>query len=287
MTIGFMKRIVTFEVVMRFFFSKPPNIMHLSNHIAAWATRHSRHAIFLIICIEFVNVITGILVGSAILNSLPPWKLMLLVLGVIVVKVCLKRFAQLRLLDLVSQSRFSFQKQVLTGLFCLNLFSYTLAGGILGHMVVYPEASSSLYGSMTTINSGSEVSSNERKMTLREKIRQNYRKRTQENSTNRGLLRVGYFMIFLGGIFLSALGASLACNLACAGYGIPAVLVFLLSIGVIAGAFYFFGRTVDKNMKPYQEMNNKDLKRERRRYLRTLAGTTIMLLVLMLSSIGL
>lgn len=282
-----MKRIVTFEVVMRFFFSKPPNIMQLSNHIAAWATRHSRQAIFLIICIEFVNVVTGILVGSAILKSLPPWKLMLLVLGMIVVRVCLKRFAQLRLLDLVSQSRFSFQKRVFTGLFCLNLFTYTLAGGIMGQMVAYPEAPSSLYGSMTTITRGSKVSFSERKISFREKIRQNYRKRTDENSTNRGLLRVGYFVLFLGGLFLSALGASLACNLACAGYGIPAVLVFLLSIGVIAGAFYFFGRTVDKNMKPFKEMDKKERKREGRRYLRTLAGTGIMLIVLMLSSIGL
>ena len=79
------------------------------------------------------------------------------------------------------------------------------------------------------LNRGSKVSFSERKISFREKIRQNYRKRTDENSTNRGLLRVGYFVLFLGGLFLSALGASLACNLACAGYGIPAVLVFLLS----------------------------------------------------------
>jgi hypothetical protein len=254
---------------------------------SAWAARYSRQAIFLIILIEFANVLIGITVGSALLQTLAPWKLMMLILGVIIMRICLKQYAHIRLLDLYAQVRFRFQKQIFTLLFFLNLFAYTIAGGIIGHIVDYPEASSNLYGSFTTTSTLSESSSSSKKISFRAKMRQNYLRRVQKDTPNRGLMRVGYIALFFVGAGLALIGAAIACNLACSGIGFGAVLVLLLSTGVLAGGFYFLGRGVDRNMKPYQEMDKKERKREGRRYLRTLAGTGAALLVLMLSSIAL
>jgi hypothetical protein len=50
-------------------------------------------------------------------------------------------------------------------------------------------------------------------------------------------------------------------------------MVLLLSTGILAGGFYFLGRGIDKNMKPYKEMTRDERKRESRRYWWTLLGT--------------
>ncbi len=244
--------------------------MELTNRFAVWASRNARQAVLLIIVIEFTNAILGIMVGSELLREWSPWNLMILILSVVLMNVCLKRHAHIRLIDLAAQSRFVFQKRFFVGLFCLNLFAYTIAGGIMGHMVAYPEASSNLYGSLTTTIS--ESSSNDKKVSFREKMRQSALKHTEEGKSNAGR-RIGYIALFLLGVALAYIGAALACNLACSGVGFGAVLVLLLSTGVLAGGFYFLGRGLDKNIKPYKDMTRDERKREGRRYLWTLLGT--------------
>lgn len=239
--------------------------IHLTS---AWAARQPRKAISLIILLEGINALLGIMVGSALLKELSGWVLMALLVGVVFINKNLKQYAHIRLLDLISQARFSFQKHIFFGLFSLNLFAYTIAGGIMGRVVSHPEASSNLYGSITTTITLSASSSDDKKIAFRE----NAFKRTQERKSDTGR-RIGYFALFILGVALAYVGAALACALACSGAGLGAVFVLLLSIGVLAGGFYFLGRGVDKETKRYKDMTRNERKREGRRYLWTLLGT--------------
>lgn len=257
--------------------------MKIAHYSSAWADRHPRQAIPIIILLEFANATIGIIVGSALLKDFSSLTLMGLILGVVAINVTLKRYAHIRLIDLVSQARFRFQKQVFFALFCLNLCTYTISGGIMGRIVVYPEASSNLYGSLTTMSALSESSSNDKKMSFREKMRQKAFKSAGMEKGNTGR-RIGYIALFLLGVVLTYFGAALACGLACSNAGFGAVLVLLLSTGILAGGFYFLGRGVDKNMKPYKEMTQNERKREGRRYWRTLLGTVGGLALLILIS---
>lgn len=256
--------------------------MKTINYFSTWATRYPRQAVPLIIILEFFNVAIGITVGSALFQAFPPWVFMILVVGIVFTRVIFKKYAHIRLFDLTSHARFRFQKQVFSVLFCINLCVYTLAGGILGHIVAYPEATSNLYGSMSTV---SETSSKDSPLSFREKMYQKSIKRTATREGDAGR-RAGYIGLFILGIVLSIFGAYLACGIACSGYGFAAVLVLLLSTGVLAGGIYFLGRVIDKNMKPYKEMTRDERKREKRRYLRTLLGTVGgMALLLLISSL--
>jgi hypothetical protein len=248
--------------------------MKLTNLLSFWASRHPHQAIPLIIIIEITNILIGIMVGSALLKGGSSGVLMGMIVGLILLQVIIRRYAALRLVDINSRARFVFQKQTFFYLFCLNLFTYTIAGGILGRMTAHPEGTTALYSSLSstseTVNSRT---SGETKLSFREKMYQKMARRSTNSADGNAGHRVGYFLLFLLGVGLAFLGALLSCNIACSGYGVAAVLVFLLAIGVLAGGFYFFGRGIDQNMKPYKDMTRDERKREGRRYLRTLAGT--------------
>ncbi len=259
--------------------------MELTNQLSFWASRHPHQAITLIIVIEITNILIGIMVGSAVFKGGSSAIIMGIIAGLILLKVLLRRYAALRLVDVTSQVRFVFQKQTFLCLFGLNLLTYTIAGGILGRMTAHPEGNTALYSSLSsTSETVSNRTSGETKLSFREKMYQKMARRSTNSADGNAGHRVGYFLLFLLGVGLAMLGAVLSCNIACSGYGVAAVLFFLLSIGVLAGGFYFFGRGIDQNMKPYKDMTREERKREGRRYLRTLAGTVGVMGLLMLIS---
>ena len=154
-------------------------------------------------------------------------------------------------------------------------------------MATQPEGTNNLYGSLSSATEiSSENALGEKKISFREKMRQKALRRTIHPRLDTVHHRVGYFLLFLAGVFLSFSGAYLACSLACGGYGLLAALVILLSIGVLAGGIYFLIRMVDRNMKPFRDMTRDERKREGRRYLWTLLGTAGGLgLLLLISSL--
>lgn len=240
--------------------------------LPAWAARHPRQAIPLIVIVEIANILIGIMVGSALLTHFSPLALTGLIAGMILLRRTLSRYAQVCVEEMISHVRFRFQKRTFFYLFIINLMTSTLAGGIVGHVIEYPEATTNLYGGMTTVY---ESSSNDKKITLREKMRRKYLKRTAENSTNKAWMRVGYIGLFLLGIAFAYFGAILGCALICSEMAFLGIMVLLLSTGILAGGFYFLGRGIDKNMKPYKEMTRDERKRESRRYWWTLLGTVV------------
>lgn len=252
-------------------------MLSATQFLSAWAARHPRQALPLIVLVEIANIVIGIIIGSTLLTDFSPLALTGLTGGMVLLRWTLNRYAQVCVEDMISNARFRFQKRAFFGLFIINLITATLAGGIAGHSIEYPEATTNLYGGMTTVY---ESSSNDKKISLREKMQQKYLKRNAENSPNRAWIRVGYIGLFLLGLVLAYFGAALGCALICSEMGFLGIMVLLLSTGVLAGGFYFLGRSLDKNMKPFKEMTRDERKRESRRYFRTLAATGLGLLVL-------
>jgi hypothetical protein len=253
-------------------------MMNLTAPVSVWSTRHPSRAIAFIILMEITNVAIGITVGSALLKESSPWVLMgMLIAGIVLIKN-LKRYANIRLVDLTSRARFMFQKHAFFGLFCLNILIYTAAGGMLGHMVAHPEGTTEVYGSLSSVSETvSSKSSSDSKRSFREKMRQQTLLRAAKPPAGDPIRRFAYFALFLLSFVLAYIGAVLSCSLLCSGYGVAAVLLLLITIGVLAGGFYFFGRGVAPQIKPYKDMTRDERRREGRRYLRTLAGTVLAL----------
>lgn len=250
-------------------------MLSATQFLSAWAARHPRQAIPLIFLVEIANIVIGIIIGSTLLMDFSPLALTGLIGGMVLLRWTLNRYARIHVKDLASHARFWFQKQTFFVLFVINLMTAALAGGIAGHSIEYPEATTNSYGGMTTVY---ESSSNGTKSPLREKMRHKYLKSKAENS--KAWRRVGYIGLFLLGIILAYFGAALGCALICSEMGFLGIMVLLLSTGILAGGFYFLGRGLDKNMKPYKEMTRDERKRESRRYFRTLVATVLGLLVL-------
>jgi hypothetical protein len=244
--------------------------------ISIWAARHAKTAIALIVLFEVTNMLIGITLGSAWWARVPTWVLLTTVAGLLICRQLLVQYAQIRLAELSGRLRYVFQRQALTGLFLLNLFTFTVAGGIMGSMVATPAPTSALHGSMGASEVKSEQSSATASAKFQEKGREKALQRMKDDlPANQTGKRIGYIALFVVGIILAYFSVFLACNLACSGYGLLAVLALLLGLGVLSGGFYSFGRGVGKDLKPYKQMTQEERKREKRRYFRTLAGTAI------------
>lgn len=87
-----------------------------------------------------------------------------------------------------------------------------------------------------------------------------------ENSTNDTGKRVAYVMLFMLSLILTYFGLYLSCSLACGGYGVLAILAFLLTIGIFSGGIYLLMKSFRKVIKPINEMTHEEKKKERKRF---------------------
>ena len=248
----------------------------MESYVARWASQYTRPAILAIVLCELTNACIGISLGSTLFAELLPLQLLVLVGSAFVIRSLILQYQKTEFRHLRSTTRFLFQKRIFVSLFLLNLWIYTLGGAVLGNMVQSPQPNSSLHSSMTVVTSEQHLSFS-KKIPPKEEDR-------KAKSSNEGLLRLGYILLFVAGVALAYISAILACNLACAGIGLAAVAVLLLGLGILAGGFYFLGRAIDKNMKPFKEMTPDERKREKRRYWRTALGTVLVTAFLILLS---
>lgn len=233
--------------------------------ISFWAAKHPKIAITLIVMIEILNFLIGVMVGSEWGKTIPTGALFVIIAGVIMLRFLWNQYSLLETSTRAKAHRYRWEKQSLGVMFCLNLIAYCIAGSLLEHMST--TATATLHASQYTHSVASE-SSNQSKA----KIPLLHFKQKESSSTGR---RIGSFVLFVIGVALAYFGALLACNLACSSYGFWAVIVGLLSIGILAGGFYFLGRGLSKPFIPFKDMTPEQRKRERRRYLRTLGGTAL------------
>ncbi|GAB3919504.1 hypothetical protein [Larkinella terrae] len=243
--------------------------------LAAFASRHQRVAAGLIALSEFSNVALGLILGSAVLSNQPGWYLSLLLGALVLIRQLLCRYNAILLADLVSYKRFRFQKNSYLFLFLINFLAYVVAGGICGRAVLHPEPSVSVASenSYTVISEKDSLS-----QPAPNQLLSSFGDKTAQDKPTTGT-KIAYILLFLASIPIFIFASRLACGLLCSEQGFAAVMVILLGTGVLAGGFYFLGRALTKNMKPYKEMTQPERKREKRRFFRTLLGTVVGLLL--------
>ena len=252
------------------------------NSLAFFASRHPKVAAGLIILSECTNAVLGLLLGSSLLADQPGWYLSFLLGGLVLVRFQFGRYIALRLPDLVSTQRFWFQKHSYAVMFLINFLAYGVAGGISGRTILHPEPSVSVTSERSSTFSILSEKDTLAAVSSTQPISQTVVALSTEKPHTG--TKIAYVLLFLASIPLFILSSRLACSLVCSEQGFAAVFVSLLGLGVLAGGFYFLGRALDKNMKPYKQMTTAERKREGRRFGRTLLGTVIGLLIFALSA---
>ncbi|RRB06469.1 hypothetical protein [Larkinella rosea] len=243
--------------------------------LAAFASRHQKIAVGLIVLSEFTSVAIGMLLGSSILPNLPGWYLSILLGALVFIRQRVCRYNAIQSTDLVSVERFRFQKYSYFLLFLINFLAYIVAGGICGRAVLHPEPSVSV----SSENAYTVISEKDSLVQPTPNQRVNQSNGTSVSEKPGTGTKIAYILLFLASIPLFIFASRLACGLLCSEQGFAAVLVILLGTGVLAGGFYFLGRALTKNMKSYKDMTQPERKREKRRFFRTLLGTVVGLLL--------
>ncbi|MDP5121085.1 MAG: hypothetical protein NWQ46_05790, partial [Spirosomaceae bacterium] len=86
---------------------------------------------------------------------------------------------------------------------------------------------------------------------------------TKEPRTDDGMLRLGYFALFVLAMVATYFGLFLACSLACSSFGFWAAIVFILDLGIFSGGIYFLLKVFRQGqMKPWREMDKTARKKE-------------------------
>jgi hypothetical protein len=236
----------------------------------------------LIICIELVNAAIGTALGASAWDhfSRPQASSGGFLQVNIILLICLVFFIRYFTQTFVKSRRH--KRLYIYALFCLNFIAYILVGGIGAERVstFHPSGGlgskevRSVYMYDWTKPAPAVAPSQERAPVPA----------SARRGSSLGGTRVGYFFLFILGLILAYGAAAIACNLACSGYGVGAVMVLLLGTGILAAGIYFLGRALDRNLKLYRDMTREERKREGRRYRRTWLGVAIGLGLLFLLS---
>lgn len=219
-------------------------------NLSRWASRHAFLAILIIISCEVLNAFNGLLLGLNLLEGWSMGSLLLLFLallgGVILVR---NRFN--------GSQTYASNRLLIFGAFLGNFFLFGTLGGLWAESVQTPDSNRAAFGYRQEVSQSDTLikPKNRRSSNLTDY----YADRTEREQTgNQTGKRILYVLSFLAGIFLAGLAAGVACNLACAGYGVGAFLVLLLGTGIFLAAFLLLSRAFGKVIKPWREMTRRE-----------------------------
>jgi hypothetical protein len=231
-------------------------------NLSRWASRHSRTAIVLLILCETGNAANGLLLGMNLLESWPTAYIVILMLGFVAVAL----FIQTQSARLVSQSYWVIRRW-LFGAFMTNYILFTLLGGFWATSVHQSTFSQTAWGSrQIAVRSDTITPTPNLKSTNPAYYEAPAAVQEQPIKDQTGK-RIGFVLLFLLGIVLSAYAVALACSLACAGNGTLAFLAALIGGGIYLSSFLLLSRAFDKIIKPWKLMTRPERKRV---YLRSL-----------------
>lgn len=225
--------------------------------ISHWANRHVRVAILIIICCEVFNAFSGLLLGMNLLEGWPIGDLLVLA-------VVLGGGAVLVRLQFSPTQPYVVARRWLFGAFLGNFLFFGVLGGLWAESVQTPTPNRAVWGSRQAImRSDSVVKTDNLRSTnqLQAKFLQKNKKADDQSGK-----RIGYVLLFLLSLVVTYLTSFLACSLACSGYGVLAVLVFVLGLGALAGGIFLLTRAFDKEIVPLREMDQPKRRRTLRRF---------------------
>jgi hypothetical protein len=251
--------------------------------LSRWAFRNPIPARLSLLLIELLNAAVGTLLGACLWEEFfsatlaSGTYLQLLLLWLLALVFFVRGRAQ--------REQQGTRRLLLYALFCCNFAAYTLSGAIGAQRVGVFHPSGGLGSKEVRVVEVYDITK-PGPLVSETQAGQGTRPAQTRTERDRSGTRFGYFLLFLLGLALAYSSAYLACSLSCSGYGLGAVLVVLLGTGILAGAFYFLGRALDKNMRLFKEMKPEERKREGRRYRRTWLGVVVSLALLTLIGVA-
>lgn len=238
--------------------------------LSRWASLHGRTAIALLILCETGNAANGLLLGMNLLENWSAGYIVLLILGFIAGAI----FIQTQSARLANRSYWVVRRW-LFGAFMTNYILFILLGGFWATNVQQAtfRFSQTAWGSrQITVQADTIAPPQNLKSTnpaYYEIPTATVQAQPIKDQTGK---RIGFILLFLLGIFLSASAIVLACRLACAGYGTFAFLVALLGGGIYLSSFFMLSRAFDKIIKPWKLMTRSERRRVYWRSLLLLLG---------------
>lgn len=244
------------------------------NKLTYWASQNIRLAMALIILIEIVKFGIGFYLGKNALPIISSNSASIFVLIIAISSFVFQSFFSEKAQSISRKAAFPY---VFKGNLILFISSFLLSS-IVGNQwtrIENPTDKAAVFATLTVehrndinVDSLLQAVEEEQRLSISQKPTK------EEVSSNDDLKRLGYFLLFVLATLLTYFGLILACSIACSGYGVLAVLVLLLDVGIFSGGIYFLLKVFRKGkIKKWKEMSKPERKKEWRRYLKTLLFT--------------
>ena len=236
------------------------------NGLTFWASRNIPIAITAIVLIEITKFWLGFHIGK---NAFPAFSSNSLSIVAILIGTSVfvaQNYFKPEAATKTRQAAFStFAKGnflIFTASFLLSVLVGNQWSRIENPAVMAEVSAKLVEESSTKINADSLISVIEA-----EQLAKEIKAQQTKEKKNDGMQRLGYFALFLLSLVLTYLAVAVACGIACSGYGIIAVLVLLLGLGILGGGVYFLLKVFrNGQIKKWREMDKSERKRERKRY---------------------
>ncbi|MBD2751632.1 hypothetical protein [Spirosoma validum] len=223
--------------------------------LSYWASTHTKLAILFIVLIEILKNWAGFRFGYRFLPALPLPVIELVVLGIVtgVLLIETKYSDQINVPFLSKADRYQLRTRSTFCLFMASFLLFIVLGNRFHYFLSPQPGDFTVQASVNRVERFSYESKDSstiddvqktrpltRKVLRKEQQLAKYKhaQRPKEKSTG------AYILLFLLGVGLALLGSGLACQLACAGQGVAAVLVGLVSLGCLVGGIYFLVKAI-------------------------------------------
>ncbi len=241
--------------------------------ISIWASKNQKLAIAFIIIIELLRGSIGFAIGN---DFLPAFSNATIELSVLLI-VFIISFVQINYrhqkLELSKEAHYKFRLKNTAIIFFSSFLLAILSGNYFKNLAYLVNNQLFSYAGVT-IKTDS-VQQPQATIVFEKSIKHKHNlnkkqslssQQITENSTNDTGKRVAYVMLFLLSLVLTYFGLYLSCSLACGGYGVVAILAFLLTVGIFSGGIYLLMKSFRKVVKPSNEMTHEEKKKERKRF---------------------
>jgi high-affinity Fe2+/Pb2+ permease len=236
----------------------------MTNHRALlenWAQVNIKKAQWVLALLETSRLLIGLFLGYRVLHGAGVNELILVtILTLSTFFVVMNRP--------VGRRNFShfFRKAGLLSL-CSFVLSFTL-GGVFSDHHVHFSASQVMAFDVLTEAPKSGLLEEAIKETKQPKITLKSLKKNKAKDEDEPAKRWPYILLFLLALPLTYFGLILSCSLSCSGYGILAILTFVLTSGVFSGGIFFLIKALRKKAsKKYKNMSREERKGERKNFL--------------------
>lgn len=239
------------------------------NVISIWASRNTKKAILLIIIFEVLKLGIGFDIGQHFIPTLSPVFIELAVLSLVLLVTYVQNNYKHKAPVLSKEAHRQFRLRSTSIIFLSSLFLSMLLGnhfkglGYNINSIVVANAAVTIPADSVQTPPSDDIK--DKKQVKKHKFRL-FSKKTTADDDPHSNKRIGYVLLFLLSLVLSYLGLYLSCGILCSGYGVLAALLFITTLGVLAGGIYFLIKAFSNPVRPNSLMTPQEKKKERKKF---------------------